>query len=288
MTKKSTLKSILNPKSLFFIVLGSFFLAAAFSIFFIPNEIAPGGVSGAATLLNALFGWSVGLLVLVINIPLFILGWRKHGVRFMVLSLFSTVLLSLFIEFIKLPSEWVKVMQEDILLSTIFGGALCGLGLGLVIREGATTGGTDLLAMIINDKFPTIGVAWVLFAIDFLVVAAAVVFLSPLAGLYALVALFISARVLDYVQTGIDSAKAFMIISEKTDEITREIMDRIERGVTLLDGHGGYKKEHKEVVLCVVRRQQIAKVRSLVKEIDDNAFVMMYDVKEVEGEGFTK
>lgn len=288
MTKKSTLKSILNPKSLFFIVLGSFFLAAAFSIFFIPNEIAPGGVSGAATLLNALFGWSVGLLVLIINIPLFILGWRKHGVRFMVLSLFSTILLSFFIEFIKLPNEWVQVMQEDILLSTIFGGALCGLGLGLVIREGATTGGTDLLAMIINDKFPTIGVAWVLFAIDFLVVAAAVVFLSPLAGLYALVALFISARVLDYVQTGIDSAKAFMIISEKQDEITKEIMDRIERGVTLLDGHGGFSHEHKEVVLCVVRRQQIAKVRSLVKEIDDNAFVMMYDVKEVEGEGFTK
>ena len=282
------LKQIFNLKSFLFIIIGSFFLAASFSIFFIPNEIAPGGVSGFATLLNALFGWSVGLTVLIVNIPLFLLGWKKHGTRFMVLSLFSTILLSIFIEIIKLPVNWIKVVQEDLLLSTLFGGALCGLGLGLVIREGATTGGTDLLAMIINDKFPNIRVAWVLFAIDFLVVAAAVVFLSPLVGLYALVALFISARVLDYVQTGIDSAKAFMIISEFSSEITKEIMSRAERGVTLLDGHGGFSKEHKEVVLCVVRRQQIAKLRSIIKGIDDNAFVMMYDVKEVEGEGFTK
>ena len=268
--------------------MGTFLLAAAFSVFFIPNEIAPGGVSGFATLLNALFGWSVGLLVLIINIPLFLFGWRKHGLRFMVLSFVSTLLLSLFIEIIKLPGEWMKIVQEDLLLSTIFGGAICGLGLGLVIREGATTGGTDLLAMIINDKFPNIRVAWVLFAIDFLVVAAAVVFLSPLAGLYALVALFISARVLDYVQTGIDSAKAFMIVSDFSAEITEEIMDRIERGVTLLDGHGGFGRDHKEIVLCVVRRNQISKLRSVVKSIDENAFIMMYDVKEVEGEGFTK
>ena len=281
-------KKIINLKSLFFIVLGTFLLAASFSIFFIPNEIAPGGVSGFATLLNALFGWRVGLVVLLLNIPLFLGGWKKHGMRFMLLSLISTFLLSLFIEVIKLPEQWISVVKEDVLLSTLFGGALCGLGLGLVIKEGCTTGGTDLLAMIINDKFPTIRVAWVLFAIDFLVVAAAVVFLSPLKGLYALVALYVSANVMDYVQTGIDSAKAFMIVSEMPMEITQAIMSKMERGVTLLDGHGGYSRAHKEVVLCVVRRPQIAKLRSIVKEIDDNAFIMMYDVKEVEGEGFTK
>jgi len=281
-------KKIISLKSLFFIVLGTFLLAASFSIFFIPNEIAPGGVSGFATLLNALFGWRVGLVVLILNIPLFLGGWKKHGMRFMLLSLISTILLSFFIEFIKLPAQWISVVKEDVLLSTLFGGALCGLGLGLVIKEGCTTGGTDLLAMIINDKFPTIRVAWVLFAIDFLVVTAAVIFLSPLKGLYALVALYISANVMDYVQTGIDSAKAFMIVSEMPLEITQAIMSRMDRGVTLLDGHGGYSRAHKEVVLCVVRRPQIAKLRSIVKEIDDNAFIMMYDVKEVEGEGFTK
>ena len=203
------IKKIFNLKTMFFIVLGTFFLAASYSIFFIPNEIAPGGVSGFATLLNALFGWRVGLLVLIMNVPLFLGGWKKHGVRFMLLSFISTLFLSLFIEIIKMPSNWIGVVQEDILLSTIFGGALAGLGLGLVIKEGVTTGGTDLLAMIIHDKFPNIRIAWVLFVIDFLVVAAAVVFLSPLKGLYALVALFISAQVMDYVQTGIDSAKAF-------------------------------------------------------------------------------
>ncbi|MBN2878677.1 MAG: YitT family protein [Clostridia bacterium] len=281
-------KKALKFKTIFFVTLGSFFLAAAFSIFFIPNEIAPGGVSGFATLLNALLGWNVSLLVLILNVPLFLGGWRKHGFRFMMLSLFSTILLSLFIEVIKMPVEWVKMVQEDMLLSSIFGGALAGLGLGLVIREGATTGGTDLLAMIINDKFPNIGVAWVLFAIDFLVVTAAVVLLSPLAGLYALVALFVSSKVLDFVQTGMDSAKAFMIVSNRSQDITQAIMTKIERGVTLLDGHGGFSRTHKEVVLCVVSRTQIAKLRSVIKDIDENAFVMMYDVKEVEGEGFTK
>ncbi len=281
-------KKLISIKTLFLIVLGTFFLAASFSIFFIPNEIAPGGVSGFATLLNALFGWRVGLVVLILNIPLFLGGWKKHGIRFMLLSLISTILLSIFIETIKLPGKWIDVVKEDVLLSTLFGGALCGLGLGLVIKEGATTGGTDLLAMIINDLFPTIRVAWVLFAIDFLVVAAAVVFLSPLKGLYALVALYISANVMDYVQTGIDSAKAFMIVSDMSQEITQAIMSKVDRGVTLLDGHGGYSRTHKEVVLCVVRRPQIAKLRSIVKEIDENAFIMMYDVKEVEGEGFTK
>jgi len=273
---------------LFYVVLGTFLLSVAFSIFFIPNEIAPGGVSGFATLLNALFGWRVGVVVLILNIPLFLGGWRKHGLRFMVLSLVSTVFLSIFIEVIKMPSQWMRIVQEDTLLSTIFGGALAGLGLGLVIKEGASTGGTDLLTMIINDKFPNIRIAWVLFAIDFMVVAAAVVLLSPLKGLYALVALFIQAQVMDYVQTGIDSAKAFMIISNNPKEITDAIISKVERGVTLLDGHGGYSNQQKQIVLCVARRPQIAKLRSIVKEIDENAFLMMYDVKEVDGEGFTK
>ncbi|MEX1378287.1 MAG: YitT family protein [Eubacteriales bacterium] len=282
------IKKIFNLKTMFFIVLGTFFLAASYSIFFIPNEIAPGGVSGFATLLNALFGWRVGLVVLILNVPLFLGGWKKHGVRFMMLSLISTLFLSLFIEIIKMPSDWIGVVQEDILLSTLFGGALAGLGLGLVIREGATTGGTDLMAMIIHDKFPNIRIAWVLFVIDFLVVAAAVVFLSPLKGLYALVALFISAQVMDYVQTGIDSAKAFMVISDFSEEISQAILTRMDRGVTMLYGHGAYSKQAKQIVLCVVRRPQIAKLRSIVKEIDEHAFLVMYDVKEVEGEGFTK
>lgn len=281
------IKEIFKIKTMILVTVGTFFVAAAFSVFLIPNEIAPGGVSGFATLLNALFDWSVGLVVLILNIPLFIGGWKKRGIRFMVLSLVSTLLLSFFIETIRLPGNWVEIVQEDLLLSTIFGGVMMGFGLGLVIREGCTTGGTDLLAMIIHDKFPTIRVAWVLFAIDFIVVVSAVVFLSPLKGLYALVALYIGATVMDFVQTGIDSAKAFMVVSDYSDEIAKAIIKSMDRGVTLLDGYGGYSREKKSIVLCVVRRGQIAMLRSIVKEIDDKAFLMMYDVKEVEGEGFT-
>lgn len=285
---KKSIKKIINFKELLMIVIGTFLVSFSFSVFFIPNGIAPGGVSGFATLINATLALPVGLTIIVLNIPLFIGGWKKNGFRFMLLSIISTILLSAFIELIHLSDAWISVVTQDVLLSTIFGGAIMGLGLGLVIKKGATTGGTDLLAKIINDKFPNFRIAWVLFAIDFIVVASAVIFLSPLTGLYSLVALYIGSTVLDFVQTGIDSAKAFMVISEQSDAISKQIIKDLERGATLLSGKGAYTNSQKNIVLCVVHRTQIAKLRSIVKSIDETAFIIMYDVKEVDGEGFTR
>ena len=270
-----------------FITLGTALVAFSFSLFFIPNSIAPGGVSGVATLLNALLGWRVGLVIIVINIPIYVLSFKKFGVVRVVRSMYATVLMSLLIDYVKLPTDFVHSIASDMLLSSIFGGVLMGGGLGLVIRNNATTGGTDMIAGLVHGWFPNISISWVLFGIEFLVVLAAGVFLQPIMALYAFIALYVSTRVMDFVQVGVNTAKAFIIISDHSQEISGGIIDKMDRGATLLKGAGAYSGDNKNVILCVVRRNQISKLRLLIKEIDENAFVIVHDVKEVMGEGFT-
>ena len=269
-----------------FITLGTALVAFSFSLFFIPNSIAPGGVSGVATLLNALFEWRVGFVIIVINIPIYVLSFKKFGVVRVVRSMYATVLMSLLIDYVKLPTDFVHSIASDMLLSSIFGGVLMGGGLGLVIRNNATTGGTDMIAGLVHGWFPNISISWVLFGIEFLVVLAAGVFLQPIMALYAFIALYVSTRVMDFVQIGVNTAKAFIIISDHSQEISGGIIDKMDRGATLLKGAGAYSGDNKNVILCVVRRNQISKLRLLIKEIDENAFVIVHDVKEVMGEGF--
>ena len=270
-----------------FITLGTALVAFSFSLFFIPNSIAPGGVSGVATLLNALFEWRVGFVIIVINIPIYVLSFKKFGVVRVVRSMYATVLMSLLIDYVKLPTDFVHSIASDMLLSSIFGGVLMGGGLGLVIRNNATTGGTDMIAGLVHGWFPNISISWVLFGIEFLVVLAAGVFLQPIMALYAFIALYVSTRVMDFVQIGVNTAKAFIIISDHSQKISDGIIEKMDRGATLLKGAGAYSGDNKNVILCVVRRNQISKLRLLIKEIDENAFVIVHDVKEVMGEGFT-
>ncbi len=269
------------------ITLGTALVAFSFSLFFIPNSIAPGGVSGVATLLNALFEWRVGFVIIAINIPIYLISFKKFGVVRVVRSIYATVLMSLLIDYVKFPTDFVHSIASDMLLSSIFGGVLMGGGLGLVIRNNSTTGGTDMIAGLIHGWFPNISISWVLFGIEFLVVLAAGVFLQPIMALYAFIALYVSTRVMDFVQVGVNTAKAFIIISEHSQVISDGIINKMDRGATLLKGAGAYSGDNKNVILCVVRRNQISKLRMLIKEIDENAFVMVHDVKEVMGEGFT-
>jgi uncharacterized membrane-anchored protein YitT (DUF2179 family) len=270
-----------------FITLGTALVAFSFSLFFIPNSIAPGGVSGIATLLNALFEWRVGFVIIVVNIPIYVLSFKKFGVVRVVRSMYATVLMSLLIDYVKLPTDFVHSIASDMLLSSIFGGVLMGGGLGLVIRNNATTGGTDMIAGLVHGWFPNISISWVLFGIEFLVVLAAGVFLQPIMALYAFIALYVSTRVMDFVQVGVNTAKAFIIISDHSQEISDGIIEKMDRGATLLKGAGAYSGDNKNVILCVVRRNQISKLRLLIKQMDENAFVIVHDVKEVMGEGFT-
>ncbi|HHT66218.1 MAG: YitT family protein [Caldicoprobacterales bacterium] len=272
-----TNRKIINEYLL--IVLGCLLTALSFNLFFIPNQIAPGGLSGIATVLYYLFRFPVGITTLVLNIPLFISGIRQLGGHFGIRTLLATILLSVFIDLVKVPA-----LTDDSLLAAIYGGFLMGLGLGIIFRMNATTGGTDLFAKIIHRHFPSISVAWVLFAVDFLVVLAAAIFLGPSRGLYAIVSLALSARVIDLVQEGLNTAKAFFIISDHSEAISQRIIEEMDRGVTILDGTGAYTGNPKSVILCVVSRTQITQVKGLINEVDPAAFVLVADVREVMGD----
>lgn len=268
------------------VLTGSALTALAYNLFFIPNSIAPGGLSGLATEINALLHFHIGATIAVLNVPLFIIGWKMRGGMFMVRTLVSTLLLSFLIDYMKLPQAVYDMFKGDLLLSTVYGGILMGAGVGLTIKGNATTGGTDLMAIIGNQWFPHIDVAWVLFGVDFVVVAGAAVIFEPKMALYALAAVFIGSKIVDFIQTGARSGKVFYIISKKSEIITKRILLSLDRGVTILHGRGAYSGAEKEVLFCLVAPPQITVMKRLIAEEDPDAFVVVTDAKEVLGEGF--
>jgi len=268
------------------IIFGSFLLAGAFTLFFIPHQIAPGGVTGFSTIIHFLTGLPLGILYLIFNIPLLILAFRQNGAKFLFATIIATLATTLFMDILRLPAYIIDYLPDDRLLASIYGGLLMGTGVGIVVRAGATTGGLDILAVMVHKYFPSISFAWALFSFDIIVVTLAAVFLSPSSALYAIIALFVSAKVTDFLQVGMDTAKSFMIISDKSEEIATLLMKNTDRGVTSLKGMGMYTKTDKEVLLCVAKRYQVNQVHKLIKSVDENAFVIVQNAAEVMGEGF--
>ena len=265
------------------ILFGSFFIALGLVIFFVPNKIAPGGVTGIATVLHYLFNIRVGILVLAINIPLFLIALKILGKRVGLKTLWGILTLSILIE---LLSQLNPVITENYFLATIYGGALVGLGLGIVFRFGGTTGGTDLIAAIINRYFPSISMGRGLLIIDaFVITSAGIVFNAELA-LYAMIAIFVQSKIIDFVQEGLDYTKSVIIVSNKSDEIAEAIMKELNRGVTGLRGFGVYSGEEKNVLLITISRAEITKLKNTIFDIDDKAFVILNNAHEVLGEGF--
>lgn len=267
-----------------FIVLGSLVTALAFNLFLIPHKIAPGGISGISTIIYYITKGRipVGISMLGLNIPLFIVGIKEMGRGFGLKTLIATFLMSLFIDIIKVPS-----VTDEPILASIYGGVVMGIGLGMVFKGNATTGGTDLFAKIIHKYFHFIGVGWVLFVIDSLVVLGAAIVFGPTLALYALVSLYLSTKLIDLILEGIHTAKAFILISDHSAEIAQRIMKDLDRGVTLLHGTGAYTMIKKDVILCVTDRVQVTKLKEIISEIDPMAFVLVADVREVMGEGFS-
>ncbi len=267
----------------FQIVLGCFIGAAAYPTFLIPNSIAPGGLTGVATILNHLFGWPVGTVSLLMNIPLFLIGYRSMGRIFAFRSLLATFLFSLFIDILPL-----KTISDDPLLGTLFGGVVLGIGLGLILRGGATTGGTDMIARMVHRRFQFITVGAFLFALDFLVVVAAGILMGSSEALYALIAIFVCSKVIDMVMVGFTGNKACFIMTGGWEKITSRIMDEIGRGVTHLNARGAYSGEERPMVLCVVSRQEVMAVKQIVREEDEKAFMFITEAHEALGEGFSR
>ncbi|KKM09914.1 membrane protein [Clostridiales bacterium PH28_bin88] len=264
------------------ITLGSLLLALGLVLFLIPNKIAPGGVSGLATVIFHVFNLPVGATMLVLNIPLFLTGLRKVGLAFGMKSFFGTVVLSAFIDVLE---PMVTAPTRDPLLASIYGGILAGVGLGLVFRAGGTTGGTDLATQIVR-RYIKFSAGSVLMVIDGVVIALAGWVFSVELALYALVSLFVSARVIDLVQEGVGYFKAALIISEHSRQISQAILTQLNRGATALEGRGVYTGAEREVLLCVVSRPEVTKLKELVAQVDPRAFVIVTNVHEALGEGF--
>lgn len=271
--------------NLFLIVVGAALVALSINLFFLDLKIAPGGVSGLATVLHYITGVSMGILVICLNIPLFLIGVLTFGKKFVVKTLFATVVMSVILD----VTEWFPQITEDMLLASIFGGGMMGLGLALVFRGGATTGGTDIAAKVVNHYFPSFRIGEQLFAIDACVVLTAmIVFRDFDIGFYSIITIWISAKMIDFVFEGVGYSKALFIVSDKSEEIGNAILKDVKRGVTAFHGEGMYTNTEKKILMTVVDQRQIPKIKEISKEFDKNAFIIITDVREALGNGFSE
>ncbi|NCB50939.1 MAG: YitT family protein [Clostridia bacterium] len=266
------------------IIVGCIMYSAGFEFFFYPNDIIVGGVTGIAMIINYLTDLPVGVLIIVMNIPLFALAWKRFGMSFMIASLVGMLLSSVFVDVFALLNF---VWTDNLLLACIYGGVIKGFGLGLVYLAAATTGGVDIMAKFVRQKYPYINFGTIILVMDALVISTfAVVFEKYEGAMYAIIAIFIVTKVVDAVLYGIGVSKVCYIISNESDKIKIEITQQLQRGVTLLLGEGAYTGEEKKVILCVIKRHQIADIRRIVRAIDANAFFIVTEAKDVFGNGF--
>lgn len=263
------------------ITLGCFFYAISINYFFISNHLAEGGVAGICLILYYLFKLPVGVMYFVINIPLLIIGWRLVGRDFLFKTLYGTSCLSFLIT---LTQNW-KGPSSDIMLSSIYGGVLIGIGLGLIFMVNGSTGGTDIIARILNRYFD-IPMGRTMLFLDIVILGVATIFFGKEIVMYTLISMAIVSKAIDYFQDGYTKSKGITIISTKSEEIKSKIMDKIGRGTTIIKGKGGYTGKEIDLLFCVVSKFEVTKVKNIVKEIDTFAFLTISDVSEVLGEGF--
>ena len=263
------------------ILLGCLIGGAAYPLFMTPNRIAPGGITGVAMILNHLLHWPVGTASLIMNVPLFLISYRTMGRVFAFRSLIATVFFSVFIDILPL-----QPLTLDPLLGTLYGGVMLGIGLGLILRGGATTGGSDMIARLIHRRFQFLSVGSILFAIDFAVVLSAGFLIGTTEALYALINIFLTAKVMDVIIIGFSSNKACFVISPRWQEISRRIMQEMDRGVTQLTARGAYTGTERPTLLCVISRSEIMSFKRILREEDENAFVIIVEAHEAIGDGF--
>ena len=276
-----------NTKTFIIQILGTIFgaliMAIAVSQFLLPNELSSGGFSGIATITYYLFKIPMGLTIITLNVPLFILAGFKIGKEFFIKSIIGTSSLSIFIDILdKMPA-----FTDDKFLACIYGGILTGIGTAIILKSHSSTGGSDLLTNIIKKINSKIQMGYVIVLIDFIIVALNVIFLGKIEiGLYSTIAIYLMGLMIDVVFEGIYFTKLLVIISDKNEEIAKEIGEIINRGATGLFGKGMYTNKEKLVLICAASRQDVANVKQLVLEIDPRAFLIVTNSREVLGYGF--
>ena len=266
-----------------YIILGTFILAFATTFFLVPCKISTGGVSGLATVVYYLFNIPLSVTVLIVNLVLFICGYRILRKSAIAKTIVGIISLSLFLEITPAFGSY----GEDIFLSSIFGGVLVGVGVGLAVLKEGSTGGSDFAALMLNKAVPFISIATFILIIDMTVIAlSGLAFESYTIMFYSAISLYISCKVTDMIVVRGKYAKSVFIISEKHNEIASEIMDDMERGVTGIYSYGCYKEKDQMMLMCIVRSREVPTLIEKIKKIDSKAFTTISEVREVCGEGF--
>ncbi|MDF2930238.1 YitT family protein [Anaerospora sp.] len=281
MAKKN--RTIQEIKRYVMLFIGSIITAVGLEIFLVPNNIIDGGIVGISIMASYLTGMPLSLFLVVLNIPFIYLGYKQIGKTFALSTLFSIASLSYWTHvFHPIPG-----VTNDLFLAAVFGGIIVGLGVGMIIRFGGSLDGTEIVA-IIFDRWTSFSVGEIVMFLNLFILSSAGLVFTLDKAMYSLVAYFIIFKVMDIVIEGLDESKAAMIVSDKPDEIADALLARLGRGVTILHGEGGYTKERKNVLYAVITRLEMAKLKSIVDEIDENAFLTINDVHEVMGGKFKK
>ena len=272
-------------KKYVFFILAALFYAMGISLFLDPNQLAPGGIVGISVILHQFTNISTGTLYFILNVPILILGFMKFGYKVMLDTLFMVVLNSVFTNYF----TGFGPITKEYLLAAIAGSVLVGMGIGIVFRQGATTGGIDIIVKLLRSKFPHMSTGKIFMMLDILVVTiSGIVFGNFNLAMYAFIAVVFSSKVVDYVLYGDDEAKLIYIISNSQKVISERLLNEANVGVTFIQGSGGYSKTSYEVIMCVVRKRLSPKVEEIVKEEDEKALMIVCRASEIFGEGYKK
>lgn len=265
------------------IILGGLLCAIAINGFFIPNQLLSGGASGIAIMAHYITGLPTGLLIFLINIPIFAVGFKIVDRDFVFYSFISMFAMSVLLNLTEGMGSFIEI--NDILLESIFGGVLNGLGMGMMFRNKASQGGLDIIAAILNKKF-NLDIGSALMGVNIIIIGLSSILFGIRPAMYTLIGLYIAYQILDKVQAGLDTNQSIMLISNKPEKVADEIFEKLGRGATFLKGEGAYSRDNKKVIYCTVTATQVGKLKEIVKEIDEDAFINISDSKEVKGKGF--
>ncbi|MEK4802128.1 YitT family protein [Oceanobacillus sp. FSL K6-0118] len=276
----------LRIKNIVFILLGAAIFSFGIVHFNMQHNLGEGGFTGITLLLYFLWGIDPAITNIVLNIPVFFIGWKFLGRNTFIYTIIGTFAVSLFLRLFQIKPFDIH-LEHDMFLVALFAGVFIGIGLGIIFRYGGTTGGVDIIARIVNKN-----VGWsmgrTMFLFDLVVITTSIFVILELSeGMYTLVAVYVAARVIDFLQEGAYSAKGATIISDHSDEIAELIKKKMDRGVTVLDGRGSYSGIKRDVLYCIVGRNEIVRLKSIIRNVDPHAFVAVTTVHDVLGEGFT-
>ena len=268
-----------------YIIVGAFLMAVSTALILLPNQLSTGGISGISTILYYLFNYPVGLTMLLINVPLFIIAIVKVNKRLFFKSILGTILLSVFIDLL----ENLSPITNDRFLACIYGGIIMGIGTAIILKAGASTGGTDLLSYVIrayNNKFKS---SRVIIIADTIIIFFNIIFFKEIEiGLYSVIAIYLMGKMIDIIFEGIYFTKIMFIISEKYEEISKEIGILVKRGSTGIYSKGMYSGKQNVMLFCVASRKEVAEIKQIIKQIDKNAFIVTTDAIETLGKGFSE